>query len=203
MSPRPFTANLPPERVKQFLVNHSHHSPEAEERARHIQLILMDVDGVMTSGQILLIPDGSGGVQEIKIFDVQDGVGITFAHRVGLRTGIVTGRSSESVTARAKELGMEIVEQGIWNKLETYEKIRAATQLQDQQIAFLGDDLQDLPVLRRVGLAVAVANAQPEVKEACHFVTGCEGGRGAVREAIEFILRAQGKWEQVVARYLA
>ena len=180
----------------------SHSSPEAEERARRIQLILMDVDGVMTSGQILLIPDGRGGVQEIKVFDVQDGVGITFAHRVGLRTGIITGRSSESVMARAKELGMEIVEQGTWNKLETYEKIRAATQLQDQQIAFLGDDLQDLPVLRRVGLAVAVANAQPEVKEACHFVTGCEGGRGAVREAIEFILRTQGKWEQILERYL-
>ncbi|MBI4465686.1 MAG: HAD hydrolase family protein [Acidobacteria bacterium] len=163
----------------------------------------MDVDGVLTSGQILLIPDGRGGVQEVKVFDVQDGVGITFAHRVGLRTGVVTGRRSESVAARAKELGMEIVEQGSQNKLETYEKIRAATQLPDQQIAFLGDDLQDLPVLRRVGFAVAVANAQPEAKEACHLVTEREGGRGAVREAMEFILRAQGKWEQILERYRA
>ncbi|MBI1956197.1 MAG: hypothetical protein HYS38_07360, partial [Acidobacteria bacterium] len=105
---------------KIFLVSHSHHSPDAEERARRVELILMDVDGVLTSGQILLIPDGRGGVQEIKVFDVQDGVGITFAHRVGLRTGVVTGRRSESVAARAKELGMEIVEQGSQNKLETY-----------------------------------------------------------------------------------
>ncbi|MBI3895012.1 MAG: HAD hydrolase family protein [Acidobacteria bacterium] len=161
----------------------------------------MDVDGVMTNGQITLVSNGHGGVQEVKTFDVQDGVGITFVHRGGLRTGIVTGRHSESVTARAKELGMEIVEQGSWDKLETYKKICATTQLSDQQIAFIGDDLQDLPVLQRAGLAVAVANAQPEVKKACHLITQREGGHGAVREAIEFILRAQGKWEQILARY--
>ena len=92
-------------------------SPDAEERARRVQLILMDVDGVLTDGRILLVPDGNGGVQEIKVFDVQDGVGITFAHRAGLRTGILTGRRSESVAWRAKELGMEIVEQGSLNKL--------------------------------------------------------------------------------------
>ena len=176
-------------------------SPDAVERARRVELILMDVDGVLTNGQILLIPNGQGGIQEVKMFDVQDGVGITFVHRVGLRTGIVTGRISESVAARARELGVEILEQGTWNKLETYEKIRNATQLPNEQIAFLGDDFQDLPILRRVGLAVAVANAQPQVKEICHLVTQREGGRGAVREALDFILRAQGKWDQAVARY--
>lgn len=181
----------------------AYRSPDAEERARRVELILMDVDGVLTNGQIVLMPDGRGGIQEVKMFDVQDGVGITFAHRAGLRTGFVTGRTSESVAARARELGVEILEQGTWNKLETYEKIRNATELQDQQIAFLGDDFQDLPVLRRVGFAVAVANAQPGVKEICHLVTQQEGGRGAVREALDFLLRAQGKWDQVIARYSA
>jgi 3-deoxy-D-manno-octulosonate 8-phosphate phosphatase (KDO 8-P phosphatase) len=137
------------------------------------------------------------------MFDVQDGVGITFVHRVGLRSGIITGRTSESVAARTRELGMEIVEQGTWNKLETYEKVRERIGLDEAKIAFIGDDLQDLPILRRVGFAVAVANARPEVKEVCHLVTEREGGRGAVREAVEFILRAQGKWVQIMERYRA
>ncbi len=182
-------------------MNEAFRSADSTDRARRVELILMDVDGVMTDGRILLLPYSDGPVQEIKAFDVQDGVGITFVHRVGLRTGIITGRTSASVAARARELGMEIVEQGSWNKLETYEKVRTAAKLDDTQIAYLGDDLQDLPILRRVGFAVAVANAQDEVKKACHLVTRREGGRGAVREAIEFILRAQGKWEQVLARY--
>ncbi len=181
------------------------YSDDAEERARRVELILMDVDGVMTDGRIILIPNlipsQQGEPQEVKMFDVGDGVGITFVHRVGLRTGIITGRRSESVTARAKELGMEIVEQGSWNKLETYEKVRAAVKLDDSRIAYIGDDLQDLPVLRRVGFAVGPANAQPEIKEVCHMVTRREGGRGAVREALNFILRAQGKWDQIMERY--
>jgi 3-deoxy-D-manno-octulosonate 8-phosphate phosphatase (KDO 8-P phosphatase) len=176
---------------------------DAAQRAKHIELILMDVDGVLTDGRILLVPDGRGSIHEIKVFDVQDGVGITFVHRVGLRTGIITGRCSDSVLVRAKELGMEIVEQGTWNKLETFEKIRQQVSLDESKIAFIGDDLQDFPVLRRVGLAIGVANARPEVKEVCHLVTGREGGRGAVREALEFILRAQGKWEKIMERYLA
>ena len=175
---------------------------DAEKRARRVELILMDVDGVLTDGRILLIPDG-GGVQEVKMFDVQDGVGITFAHRVGLRTGVLTGRISASVLARARELGMEIVEQGSHNKLESYSKIKAATNLEDAAIAYIGDDYQDLPVLRRAGLAVAPANAQEEVKQACHLVTERAGGRGAVREALDFILRAQGKWDQIMTRYRA
>ena len=180
-----------------------HHTPDAADRARRVEMILMDVDGVMTDGRIILLPNGEGGVQEVKVFDVQDGVGITFAHRVGLRTGIITGRQSESVAARAKELGIEIVEQGSWNKLETYAQVRVAAKLGDSQICYIGDDLQDLPLLRRVGFAVAVANALPDIKKMCHMVTERSGGRGAVREAIEFILRAQGKWDQIMARYLA
>jgi 3-deoxy-D-manno-octulosonate 8-phosphate phosphatase (KDO 8-P phosphatase) len=174
---------------------------DADERARRVELILMDVDGVLTDGRILLLPDAQGNVQEINAFDVQDGVGITFAHRAGLRTGIITGRNSVSVAFRAKELGIEIIEQGSWNKLETYTKVRAAVNLDDAQIAFIGDDLQDLPVLRRVGFAAGPANAQPEIKQVCHMVTQKEGGRGAVREALNYILRVQGKWEKIMERY--
>jgi len=176
---------------------------DAEQRARRVELILMDVDGVLTDGRILLIPDAGGGVQEVKMFDVQDGVGISFAHRVGLRTGVLTGRISPSVLARTRELGMEIVEQGSHNKLDSYAKIKTAAQVDDAVIAYIGDDYQDLPVLRRVGLAVSPANAQDEVKQACHLVTERAGGRGAVREALDFILRAQGKWDQIMTRYRA
>ncbi len=180
-----------------------HLAPDATDRARRLELILMDVDGVLTDGLIFLFPNSRGAIQEVKTFDVQDGVGITFIHRVGLRSGIITGRTSESVAARAKELGMEIVEQGTWNKLETYGKVRERVQLDDSKIAFIGDDLQDLPLLRRVGFAVGVANAVPEVKQVCHLVTERKGGRGAVREALEFILRAQGKWDRIMERYHA
>jgi 3-deoxy-D-manno-octulosonate 8-phosphate phosphatase (KDO 8-P phosphatase) len=161
----------------------------------------MDVDGVLTDGQILLIPNGSGGVHEVKVFDVQDGVGITFAHRVGLRTGLLTGRWSESTLARAKELSIELVEQGSHNKLETYLKMRTQASLDDTAIAYMGDDMQDLPVLRRAGLAIAPANAQEEVKQACQLVTSRAGGHGAVREALDFIIKAQGNWDQVMTRY--
>jgi len=178
-------------------------TPDAEQRASRIELVLMDVDGVMTDGQILIIPDVHGAPHEYKFFNTHDGVGLTFARRVGLRLGVLTGRVSESVSARAKELGMEIVEQGSWNKLETYEKIRTQAGLEDARICYMGDDLQDLPVLRHVGFAVGVANAEEEVKKACHLVTRREGGRGAIREALEFIIRAQGKWDQIKARYLA
>jgi 3-deoxy-D-manno-octulosonate 8-phosphate phosphatase (KDO 8-P phosphatase) len=178
-------------------------SQDAEERARRVELVLMDVDGVLTDGQILLIPNGNGGVHEMKAFDVQDGVGLTFVHRAGLRTGLLTGRWSESTLARAKELGIELVEQGSHNKLETYLKMCAQVQLDHSAIAYMGDDMQDLPVLRRAGFAIAPANAQVEVKKLCHLVTERSGGRGAVREALDFILKAQGKWEQIMSRYRA
>ncbi|MBI2817946.1 MAG: HAD hydrolase family protein [Acidobacteria bacterium] len=178
-------------------------SPDAKERAKRVELILFDVDGVLTDGQILIIPGSNGAVHEYKTFNVQDGVGLTFARRVGLRLGILTGRTSESVSVRAKELGMEIIEQGSLNKLDTYQKIREQVNLADAQIAFMGDDLQDLPCLRRAGLAIGPANSQQDIRQYCHLITEHTGGHGAVRDALEFIIRAQGKWDQIMARYLA
>jgi 3-deoxy-D-manno-octulosonate 8-phosphate phosphatase (KDO 8-P phosphatase) len=177
-------------------------SAEALERARRVEFILMDVDGVLTNGQIMLIPDGNGGCREMKTFDVSDGVAITFAQRVGLRTGILTGRSSDSVTWRARDLGIAIVEQGSHNKAESYLKLLAEHRLNESTLCYIGDEWQDLPNLSRAGLAVAPANACAEVKQVAHLVTEHSGGAGAVREAIEFILKAQDKWKDAVARYL-
>jgi 3-deoxy-D-manno-octulosonate 8-phosphate phosphatase (KDO 8-P phosphatase) len=123
------------------------------------------------------------------------------AHRAKLRTALISGRESETVTHRAAELGIELVFQKIWNKLEVYEKILVDTELTHNQVAYVGDDLIDIPLLRRVGLAVAVADAVDEVKAAAHLITQRPGGQGAVREVIELILRAQGHWDSLIERY--
>jgi 3-deoxy-D-manno-octulosonate 8-phosphate phosphatase (KDO 8-P phosphatase) len=167
------------------------------ERARKTRLLMMDVDGVLTDGRI--IQDGHG--HELKVFDVKDGHGIVMAHRAKLRTALISGRESGTVTRRAEELGIELVFQKIWNKLEVYEKILVATELTHDEVAYVGDDLVDIPLLRRVGLAVAVADAVDEVKAAAHLVTQRPGGQGAVREVIELILRAQGHWDGLIERY--
>jgi len=157
----------------------------------------MDVDGVLTDGRI--IQDGHG--HELKVFDVKDGHGIVMAHRAMLRTALISGRESETITRRAEELGIELVFQKIWNKLEVYEKILVDTELTHDEVAYIGDDLIDIPLLRRVGLAVAVADAVDEVKAAAHLITQRPGGQGAVREVIELILRAQDHWDSLIERY--
>jgi 3-deoxy-D-manno-octulosonate 8-phosphate phosphatase (KDO 8-P phosphatase) len=167
------------------------------ERARKTRLLIMDVDGVLTDGRI--IQDGHG--HELKVFDVKDGHGIVMAHRAKLRTALISGRGSETITRRAEELGIELVFQKIWNKLEVYEKILVDTELTHDEVAYIGDDLIDIPLLRRVGLAVAVADAVDEVKAAAHLITQRPGGQGAVREVIELILRAQGHWDNLIERY--
>lgn len=167
------------------------------ERARKTRLLIMDVDGVLTDGRI--IQDGHG--HELKVFDVKDGHGIVMAHRAKLRTALISGRESETVTHRAQELGIELVFQKIWNKLEVYEKILEDAQLTHDDVAYIGDDLVDIPLLRRVGFAVAVADAVDEVKAASHLITQRPGGQGAVREVIELILRAQDRWETLIERY--
>jgi 3-deoxy-D-manno-octulosonate 8-phosphate phosphatase (KDO 8-P phosphatase) len=167
------------------------------ERARKTRLLMMDVDGVLTDGRI--IQDGHG--RELKVFDVKDGHGIVMAHRAKLRTALISGRASEAITHRAEELGIKLVFQKIWNKLEVYEKILVDTALTHDEVAYIGDDLIDIPLLRRVGLAVAVADAVDEVKAAAHLVTQRPGGQGAVREVIELILKAQGHWDSLIERY--
>jgi 3-deoxy-D-manno-octulosonate 8-phosphate phosphatase (KDO 8-P phosphatase) len=161
--------------------------------------LLLDVDGVLTNGQIIY--DGAG--QELKMFDVRDGHGIKLLHRAGYRTGIITGRSSKVVERRAEELGINILYQGAVNKLEPFEEILRHTGLSPEQVAYVGDDLIDLPVLNRVGFSATVADGDPEVCRRVDYVASREGGRGAVRELCELILKHGGHWDRVTARYFA
>ncbi len=168
-----------------------------EDRARKIRMFIMDVDGVLTDGRIIL---GSQG-EEFKFFYVQDGTGIVLAHRAGLKTAIISARKSEATERRARELGVNDVYQVEDSKEEAYEKILQDYRLQDEEVAYIGDDLHDLPLLKRVGLAVSVPNGRDEVKEIAHWTTKAAGGQGAVREALEVILKSQGKWEEVTKKY--
>ena len=162
------------------------------QRCCRISLLVVDVDGVLTGGGIVY---GSGGL-EVKEFHVRDGSGLKMWHRAGKRSGIVTGRSSPVVAARAEELGVSFVEQGAADKLPAYRRILERAGTAPEAVCYVGDDVPDLPPLRGCGLAVAVADACPEVRAAAHFITRSPGGRGAVREAIELILRCQGLWKE-------
>ncbi len=172
--------------------------PEFEARARRVRVLLFDVDGVFTDGGVIL---GSGGF-ESKRFHIQDGMGITLAHQAGLETGVLTGRVSEAVERRARELKMRHVVQGAGDKAPAFAALLAREGLAAEEVAFMGDDLQDLPVMIRVGLAMAPANGRVEVRDRSHMVTHAIGGSGAVREAIEAILVARGSWDGLVASYL-
>jgi 3-deoxy-D-manno-octulosonate 8-phosphate phosphatase (KDO 8-P phosphatase) len=163
-------------------------------RAKRIRVLLMDVDGVLTDGRIWLLSRRDDTASEIKGFSAYDGAGLKLARAAGLRTGLITGRESAAVAQRARECEIEFVYQGRATKLGAYDEILAATGAGDLEVAYVGDDLPDLPLLERAGLAVAVANAAPEVKRAAHYVTSRSGGEGAVREVIELIVKAQGKW---------
>jgi 3-deoxy-D-manno-octulosonate 8-phosphate phosphatase (KDO 8-P phosphatase) len=170
-------------------------STSLNARAKKIRVLLMDVDGVLTDGRIWLLSRRDGTASEIKGFHARDGAGLKIARRAGLRTGIITGRESSAVTQRARECEIEFVYQHRATKIEAFEEIKRSTGADSSEIAYVGDDLPDLPVLRCAGLAVAVANASPEVKRAAHFVTVRSGGEGAVREVIELLVKAQGKWD--------
>ena len=159
-----------------------------------VRLLLFDVDGVLTDGQVLLHADGS----ESKQFNVRDGTGIVWAQRAGLMIGLLSARSSPATSQRATQLAISIVVQGTINKLSAYEEILHEHGLADTEVAFMGDDLLDLPVLTRVGLSAAPADAVPEVRARVDWVSQAPAGRGAVRELVEMVLRAQGKWESVV-----
>ncbi len=163
-----------------------------------IRLLILDVDGVLTGGEIVIDDEG----RELKYFNVRDGHGIVMLHRIGVKTAIITGRSSKAVDVRARELGIEIVYQGAINKLKAYEEIKEKYGFSDDEIAFIGDDVVDIPILRRVGFAVCVKDAHPEVKKYVHYVTQALGGKGAVREVVDMIIMAKGKWEDLMERYL-
>ncbi len=161
------------------------------EKARAIKLILLDVDGVLTNGDIVYGKVNEETV-EIKTFDVQDGYGIIKAIERGINVGIITARTSKIVTLRAQELGIRDVYQGSFNKIDAYEDVRKKYDLSDADTAYMGDDLFDLPVLRRAGLSAAPANARPEIKRKVDFVTAAVGGKGAVRELIDLVFKSKG-----------
>jgi 3-deoxy-D-manno-octulosonate 8-phosphate phosphatase (KDO 8-P phosphatase) len=164
---------------------------------RNIELILSDVDGVLTDGGIWYDNQGV----ELKGFHIRDGLGIKLWQRAGFRFGLLTARTSHIVKLRAQELGIEIVRQGFENKLPVARDILHELNLAPQQVCYIGDDLTDLPVIRHVGFGVAVADAAADVRAAAAYVTEAPGGRGAVRELIELVLKAKSRWEDVVQKY--
>ena len=174
-------------------------SSQLRNRARRIKLLLLDVDGVLTDGRVWLQSWPDGSAMEIKGFHSQDGVRLKIVRAAGLRTGLITGRESAAVTRRARECEIEFVLQGRAEKVPAYEELLRRTGVEENEVAYVGDDLPDIPVMRRVGLAVAVANAAPEVKKAAHFVTSRAGGDGAVSQVVELILKAQGKWTDAIS----
>ena len=172
-------------------------SPELLKRASQITALILDVDGVLTDGRIVYADYGD----ELKFFDVQDGAGLIFWHRAGLKSAIITARTSRLMKRRAKEMRVDVLVQGALMKLPAYERLLKRWRLADEQVCCIGDDLMELPLLRRVGLAVAVPNAVEEVRQICHYITQRPGGRGAVREVIDQILKAKGLWDSVIDRY--
>lgn len=172
-------------------------SPEVLQRAAQVNVLLLDVDGVLTDGRIVYADYGD----ELKFFDVQDGAGLVFWNRVGMKSALVTARTSRLLKRRAKEMRVDVVAQGKRLKLPVYEQLLKRFRVFPEQVCAIGDDLMELPILRRVGFAVAVANGVEEVKQVAHYVTRRPGGRGAVRETIELILRAKGLWDHILQRY--
>ena len=173
-------------------------SPALKKRAAQIKLLLMDVDGTMTNGSVTLLSQPDGTALEIKTFDAHDGQGLTLAQTAGLRTGCITGRESAALLRRAHEMKMEFIYMKQPVKMLAYEEILQKAGVSDSAVAYIGDDLPDIPLMRRVGLAVAVGDAASEVKEAAHYITSARGGDGAVREAVELILKSKGIWEAVI-----
>jgi len=190
----------------------------AQARARKIKLLLFDVDGVLTDGKLFFLPDQRDGADpqnagralqlsaqgsiEVKGFHAHDGVAVSLARLGGLRTGLITKRFSETVALRARELKLDFARQGNQNKGTALEEIANEAGLRPSEVAFVGDDVVDLPAMRAGGFAVAVRNARAEVKAEAHYVTPHAGGDGALRDAVEFILKAQGKWKKVVQAYI-
>ncbi|HKN19446.1 MAG TPA: HAD-IIIA family hydrolase [Dissulfurispiraceae bacterium] len=171
--------------------------PSVVEIASKIKLLILDVDGVLTDGGIIL----DGGGAELKVFHVRDGHGLSMLKRAGVKVAIITGRNSEVVDRRARELEITEVYQGCHKKIVAYEKLLVKLDIADENVAYIGDDVVDVPLLKRVGFPVAVADAVEEARESALFITNARGGRGAVREISDLILKASGKWRELLDEY--
>lgn len=184
-------------------------SDDVLARARKIKLFLMDVDGTLTDGSVSLIstlrsePGTEAVVTEMKTFNAQDGQGLSLAHTMGIKTGFITGRRSPAVTQRAREMKVDFVCLGQGNKTAAFEDCMRQAGVTEEETAYLGDDLPDINLAKRAGLGVCVADGAPELKAVCAYVTQRNGGKGAAREIVELILKAQGRWEQAVPLALA
>ncbi len=174
---------------------------QVKNRAAKVKLLLMDVDGVLTNGKLYHFPDEEGNMIETKGFDSQDGIALQWLQWKGLRTGVISGRESLATTERARQTKINYVYQGHIEKVPILEEIMQKAQVDASEIAYVGDDFTDIVVMRRVGFAVAVANARPEVKREAHYVTERAGGDGAIREVVELILDAWGFWGEILDKY--
>jgi 3-deoxy-D-manno-octulosonate 8-phosphate phosphatase (KDO 8-P phosphatase) len=171
------------------------------ELASRVRLLLMDVDGVLTDGKLYNVPAPDGGMAETKGFDSQDGISLQWLARLGIPTGLISGRVSPATVERARQCKFKYVYQGHVEKIPIIEEILADAGIQATEVAYIGDDFTDVVVMRRVGMAIATANARPEVKRIAHYVTQARGGDGAVREVVELLLRAQGRWAEILRHY--
>lgn len=176
-------------------------SPDLEARFARVRLLLMDVDGVLTDGRLYHFPDKDGAMVETKGFDSQDGMALRWLAWNNIHAGVISGRISLATAERARQLDMKYVFQGHIEKVPILDEIKAQSGIDRDHIAYVGDDLTDIVVMRRVGLAIATANARPEVKRAAHYVTTVPGGSGAIREVAELILQAQGHWAAILSKY--
>jgi 3-deoxy-D-manno-octulosonate 8-phosphate phosphatase (KDO 8-P phosphatase) len=172
-------------------------SGEVEQRAARVKLLLMDCDGVLTDGRITLLENGD----EEKSFHTRDGHGLVLLHRAGLQSGIISGRTSTLVERRARDLGIAHVRQGTWDKIKDFAEVLTAARVEETDVAYVGDDVTDIPLMLRCGFAVAVSDATAETRAAAHYTTTLPGGFGAIREVCELILKAQGRWPELMQRY--
>ena len=171
---------------------------DIQSRAARIKLFLMDCDGVMTDARIWVLENG----EDQKAFHTRDGLGLDLLHRAGLKSGVISGRVSSALTRRAEKLGMTYVRQGCEDKEQAFAEILADAGVTNAEVAFAGDDLNDIPLMLQSGLAIAVADAAIETREHAHYITQARGGHGAVREAVELILKSQNKWQELLRRYI-
>src|ERR1051326_9071315 len=176
-------------------------NPEITRLASKVRLLLMDVDGVLTDGKLYNVPGPDGNMLETKGFDSQDGIALQWMHWKGIKTGLISGRISPATAERAKQTKFAYVYQGHIEKIPILQEILTDAGIDSSQVAYIGDDLTDVVVMRRVGFAIATGNARPEVKSIAHYVTQVPGGQGAVREVVELLLKAQGRWDEILRHY--